>query len=69
MEMGQASGGYQANSEQFMRTLSGSPQSKLTVERNGREENVILNVAGLAPPSPTPPPPPSPAQDSQSNAQ
>ena len=59
----------QANSEQFMRTLSGSPQSKLTVERNGREENVILNVAGLATPSATPPPPPSPAQDSQSNAQ
>ncbi|MBU3673185.1 MAG: hypothetical protein FGM43_11610 [Sinobacteraceae bacterium] len=42
----------QANSEQFMRTLSGSPQSKLTVERNGREENVMLNVAGLAPASP-----------------
>jgi general secretion pathway protein C len=59
----------QANSEQFMRTLSGSPQSKLTVERNGREENVILNVAGLATPSATPPPPPSPAQDAQSNAQ
>lgn len=59
----------QANSEQFMRTLSGSPQSKLTVERNGREESVILNVAGLSPVSPTPPPPPSPAQSAQVEAQ
>jgi general secretion pathway protein C len=55
----------QVNSEQFMRTLSGLPQSRLTVERNGREENVILNVAGLAPALP---PPPSPAQDAQAKA-
>lgn len=58
----------QANSEQFMRTLSGSPQSKLTVERNGKEENVMLNVAGLAPPAPSQPPP-SPAQNAEGNAQ
>jgi len=59
----------QANAEQFMRTLGGSPQSKLTVERNGREESVVLNVAGLSPVSPTPPPPPSPAQNAQLEAQ
>jgi len=58
----------QANSEQFMRTLSGSPQSKLTVERNGKEENVMLNVAGLTPPAPSPPPP-TPAQGAEVNAQ
>lgn len=40
-----------ANAEQFLRTLTGSPESVLTLERDGREERLSVSVSGvLAPP-------------------
>lgn len=33
-----------ANAEQFLRTLSGSPESTLTIERDGREERLPVNL-------------------------
>lgn len=33
-----------ANAEQFLRTLTGAPESTLTVERDGREERLSVNL-------------------------
>lgn len=36
-----------ANAEQFLRSLTGSPESVLTVERDGREERLSVNIASV----------------------
>lgn len=36
-----------ANAEQFLRSLTGSPESVLTLERDGREERLSVNVASV----------------------
>lgn len=38
----------QANGEQFLRTLAGAPQARLTVERNGRTEIVTVDLTAAA---------------------
>lgn len=35
----------QANGEQFLKTLAGAPQARLTLERNGRTETVTIDLA------------------------
>jgi general secretion pathway protein C len=35
----------QANGEQFLRTLAGAPQARLTLERGGRTETVVIDLA------------------------
>lgn len=37
----------QANSEQFLRSLAGVPQVRLTVERAGRTENLVIDLTQL----------------------
>lgn len=39
----------QANGEQFLKTLAGAPQARLTLERNGRTETVTVDLTALAP--------------------
>lgn len=36
-----------ANAEQFLRTLTGTPQATLTLEREGRRENILIDLASL----------------------
>jgi len=38
----------QANGEQFLRSLAGTPQARLTVERNGRPETLLIDLTQLA---------------------
>jgi len=38
----------QANSEQFIRSLSGTPQARLTIERNGQTESLTLDLTSVA---------------------
>ena len=38
----------QANSEQFIRALSGTPQARLTIERNGQTESLTLDLTSVA---------------------
>jgi general secretion pathway protein C len=38
----------QANGEQFLKTLAGTPQARLTLERNGRTETVTVDLTALA---------------------
>lgn len=40
----------QANGEQFLRTLAGAPQARLTVERNGRTETLTVDLTALEKP-------------------
>lgn len=42
-----------ANAEQFLRILTGAPQATLTVERAGRTENILINLASLELAGPT----------------
>lgn len=35
----------QANGEQFLKTLAGAPQARLTLERNGRTETVTIDLS------------------------
>ncbi len=39
----------QANGEQFLKTLAGAPQARLTIERNGRTETLTVDLTALAP--------------------
>ncbi len=39
----------QANGEQFLKTLAGAPQARLTLERNGRTETLTVDLTALAP--------------------
>lgn len=41
----------QANSEQFIRSLAGMPQARLTIERGGRTESLALDLATLSNPA------------------
>jgi len=41
----------QANGEQFLKTLAGAPQGRLTIERNGRTETLTVDLTALAPAS------------------
>jgi general secretion pathway protein C len=41
----------QANGEQFLKTLAGAPQARLTIERNGRTETLTVDLTALAPAS------------------
>jgi len=38
----------QANGEQFLKTLAGAPQARLTIERNGRTETLTVDLTALA---------------------
>jgi general secretion pathway protein C len=38
----------QANGDAFLRSLSGMPQASLTVERAGRSQNILIDLASLA---------------------
>lgn len=40
----------QANGEQFIRSLAGTPQARLTIERAGRTESVLVDMATLSNP-------------------
>jgi general secretion pathway protein C len=40
----------QANGEQFLRTLAGAPQARLTIERNGRTETLAVDLTALEKP-------------------
>lgn len=42
-----------ANAEQFLRILTGAPQATLTLERGGRTENILINLASLELAGPT----------------
>ncbi len=48
----------QANSEQFIRSLSGTPQARLTIERNGQTESLTLDLTTVAGGTPQAPPRP-----------
>jgi len=37
----------QANGESFLRSLSGMPQASLTIERAGRSQNILIDLASL----------------------
>lgn len=39
----------QANGEQFLKTLAGAPQARLTIERNGRTETLTVDLTALVP--------------------
>jgi len=38
----------QANGDAFLRSLSGMPQASLTIERAGRTQNILIDLASLA---------------------
>jgi general secretion pathway protein C len=40
----------QANGEQFLKTLAGAPQARLTIERNGRTETLTVDLTALEKP-------------------
>jgi general secretion pathway protein C len=40
----------QANGEQFIRSLAGTPQARLTIERAGRTESLLVDLATLSNP-------------------
>ena len=37
----------QANGDSFLRSLSGVPQASLTIERAGRTQNILIDLASL----------------------
>ncbi|MBM4216704.1 MAG: hypothetical protein FJ178_02465 [Gammaproteobacteria bacterium] len=41
----------QANGEQFLKTLAGAPQARLTIERNGRTETLTIDLTAPAKPT------------------
>ena len=38
----------QANGEQFLRSLSGTPQARITIERGGRTETLLLDLTQIS---------------------